>query len=240
MAICETRVARRELVADGTMAFYFDKPPGFRHQAGQSLTMTLINPPETDDKGNTRTFTVASAPHEPYLMIATRMRDTMFKRVLKSVPIGTCVTIDGPNGAMVLHDDAARPAVFLAGGIGITPFLSMARHAEWQRLPLHLYLFYSNRRPEDAAFLEELRKMDQANPNYRLIATMAEPDKSAQPWSGETGFIRRDMLERHLPDIKSPIYYFAGPPAMTMAMQTMLETIGVPEDAMRSEEFYGY
>ena len=240
MAIHEVRLVRREPVAEGTMAFYFSKPSAFRHQAGQSLLMTLINPPETDGEGDGRNFTIASAPHEANLMIATRMRDTAFKRVLKSAPIGTTVKIDGPNGEMVLHDDAARPAVFLAGGIGITPFLSMARHAAKERLPHRLYLFYSNRRSEDAAFMDELRKMEQVNPNYRLIAAMAEPEKSSAPWSGETGFIRRDMLERHLPDLMRPMYYFAGPPAMTMAMQKMLEDIGVTDDAMRYEEFYGY
>ena len=240
MAAYEIRLTRRETVAEDTMAFHFSKPSGFRHQAGQSLLVTLISPPETDSEGDARSFTIASAPHEAELMIATRMRDTAFKRVLKSAPIGTTVKIDGPNGEMVLHDDAARPAVFLAGGIGITPFLSMARHAAKERLPHRLYLFYSNRRSEDAAFMDELRKMEQVNPNYRLIAAMAEPEKSSAPWSGETGFIRRDMLERHLPDLMRPMYYFAGPPAMTMAMQKMLEDIGVTDDAMRYEEFYGY
>jgi ferredoxin-NADP reductase len=240
MAIHEARLVRRETVAEGTMAFCFSKPSGFRHQAGQSLVMTLITPPETDSEGDARTFTIASAPHEAELMIATRMRDTAFKRVLKTAPLGTTVRIDGPDGEMVLHEDAARPAVFLAGGIGITPFLAMARHAANERLPHCLYLFYSNRRPEDAAFLAELQKMERLNPNYRLIATMAEPEKSAQRWTGETGFIRREMLERHLADVTSPMYYFAGPPAMNMAMQKMLEDIGITEQAMRSEEFYGY
>src|SRR5688500_7448987 len=125
MAIHEARLARRETVAEGTMAFYFSKPPGFRHEAGQSLLMTLVDPPETDSKGSARTFTIASAPHEAELMIATRMRDTAFKRVLKAAPIGSTIKLDGPNGEMVLHDDPARPAVFLAGGIGITPFLAI-------------------------------------------------------------------------------------------------------------------
>ena len=147
MTIHEARLVRRETVAEGTMAFYFSKPSGFRHQAGQSLLLTLVNPPDTDGEGNGRTFTIASAPHESELMIATRMRDTAFKRVLKTAPMGTAVTIDGPNGEMVLHDDPTRPAVFLAGGIGITPFLAIARHAAKERLPHRLYLFYSNRRP---------------------------------------------------------------------------------------------
>lgn len=240
MAIRETRLVRREVVAEGTMAFYFSKPSGFPHRAGQSLLMTLIDPPETDGEGDARTFTIASAPHEAELMIATRMRDTAFKRVLKTAPVGTTVKIDGPNGEMVLHDDSRHPAVFLAGGIGITPFLAMVRHAAKARLPHRLYLFYSNRRPEDAAFLSELQGMEQLNPNYRLIATMAEPEKSAQRWPGEAGFIRRDMLERHLNDIASPVYYFAGPPAMTTAMRQMLEGMGIGEHAMRYEEFYGY
>lgn len=240
MPVHEARLTRRETVAEGTMAFRFSKPPGFRHQAGQSLLMTLVDPPETDGEGDARTFTIASAPHEAELMIATRMRDTAFKRVLKAAPVGTALRIDGPNGEMVLHEDTTRPAVFLAGGIGITPFLSIARDAAQRRLPHRIYLFYSNRRPEDAAFLGELQEMMRSNTNYRLIATMTEAEKSAQPWPGERGFIRRELLERYLPDLAGPVYYFAGPPAMTMAMQDLLEAIGVGEQDMRYEEFYGY
>lgn len=236
----EARLIRRETVAEDTMAFYFARPPGFRHQAGQSLLMTLINPPETDGEGNSRTFTIASAPHEPDLMIATRVRDTAFKRVLKGAPAGTKVRIDGPHGELVLHNDAARPAVFLAGGIGITPFLSMARRAARQRLPHRIFLFYANRRPEDAAFLAELQDMERLNPNFHLVATMTGPGGSAQRWQGETGFIRRGMLARHLTGISRPIYYLAGPPAMTGAMRKMLEGLCVGSEAIRFEDFYGY
>ena len=236
----EARLLRRETVADGTMAFYFERPAGFQFDAGQNVMMTLIDPPEDDAQGPMRPFTIASAPHEPELMIATRMRDTAFKRTLKNAPPGLKVEIDGPNGVMVLHEDLERPAVFLAGGIGITPFLSMARHAAKAELPHRIYLFYSNRRPEDAAFFDELRELEKRNPNYRLIPTMAEMEKSSRAWSGETGFISREMLERYLPDLNSPVFYFAGPPAMTMAMQSMLSSAGISENDMRSEEFYGY
>ena len=85
----------REQVAEGTMAFHFDKPDGFEFLAGQAIDVTLLNPPETDAEGNIRTFSIASPPFEERLMIATRMRDTAFKRALKSMPLGTPVKIDG-------------------------------------------------------------------------------------------------------------------------------------------------
>jgi len=69
---------------------------------------------------------------------------------------------------------------------------------------------------------------------------MTEAEKSAQPWSGERGHIRRELLERHLAEVTGPIYYLAGPPAMTGAMRQMLEEIGIGEDAMQCEEFFGY
>jgi len=237
---CEVRLVGRNIVADGTMAFRFAKPAGFTHLAGQSISLTLLDPPETDAQGRSRTFTLASAPHEPELMVATRMRDTAFKRVLKALPVGSVVRMAGPNGDLTLHVDPARPAVFLAGGIGITPFLAMARYAAHAKLPHRITLFYSNRRPEDAAFLGELHELGKASPNFRLVATMDTPRDSAQPWSGETGYISHEMLRRYLPDLLAPIYYLAGPPAMTTAMHQMLKEIGVAEQDVRFEEFYGY
>ncbi len=234
------RLIGREEVAQGTMAFRLERPDGFAFEAGQNVLLTLLDPPQLDAQGPSRTFTLASAPHERDLLIATRMRDTAFKRVLKSAPLGTPLEIDGPSGIMVRHEEAARPAVFLAGGIGITPFRSMARHAAHERLPHRLVLFYGNRRPEDAAFLTELQALEGKNPNYRMVAAMSEPEKSAQSWSGEKGFIDRALLGRHLSDLKGPVYYFAGPPAMAMAMQKLLADAGVAEEDMRSEEFYGY
>src|SRR2546427_655318 len=181
------------------MAFHFARPAGFAHAAGQNVLVTLLAPPQTDSQGDSRTFTLASAPHEPELMVATRMRDSAFKRVLKSAAAGTPVRIEGPDGLMVLHEDAARPAVFLAGGIGVTPFLSMARHAAKEKRPHRILLFYSNRRPEDAAFLEELKRLEQANPRYRLIATMTEAAKSSRRWNGETAM----RSEEHTSELQS-------------------------------------
>ena len=78
-----SKLMRREEVAEGTMAFHFEKPPGFNFKAGQSADVTLTNPPDTDAEGNTRTFSIASPPFENELVFTTRMRDTAFKRSLK-------------------------------------------------------------------------------------------------------------------------------------------------------------
>jgi ferredoxin-NADP reductase len=233
-------LTKREEIAEGTMAFHFAKPGDFQFRPGQSMDLTLLNPPETDAEGNSRVFSIASAPFDNDLMIVTRMRDTAFKRVLRQASPGLQVKIDHPGGSFVLHRKSEKPAVFLAGGIGITPFFSIIRQAEHDKSPHHMYLFYSNRRPEDAAFLDLLSEATKRNPNFHLIATMTEMDKSQREWKGETGFINKDMLTKHLPSLQGPIYYLAGPPAMVVAMRRMLIEAGVDEDDIRIEEFAGY
>lgn len=236
----ESKLLSRVEVAEGTMAFHFEKPPGFNFKAGQFADVTLTDPPETDAEGNTRTFSIASPPFENELVFTTRMRDTAFKRSLKKVPLATEVHIGPAAGSFTLHKNPAKPAVFLAGGIGVTPFLSMVRQADRDRLPQKLYLFYSNRRPEDTAFLETLQALETTNPNFRLICTMTEMSKSKKEWKGETALIDKEMLSRHLATLQGPIYYIAGPPPMVAAMQQTLESAGVEEDDVRAEEFFGY
>lgn len=234
------KLLSRVEVAEGTMAFHFEKPPQFDFKPGQAADVTLPNPPETDSEGNTRTFSIASSPFENQLIFATRMRDTAFKRSLKRVPLGTPVKIDSAMGSFTLHKNSAKPAVFLAGGIGITPFLSILRQADHDRLSHKLYLFYSNRRPEDAPFLEALQMLEKSNPNFQLISTMTGMAQSQREWKGETGLINKEMLSKHLTNLQGPIYYLAGPPAMVTGMRKMLVGAGVDEDDIRSEEFAGY
>jgi ferredoxin-NADP reductase len=236
----QSRLKEKENLAEGTMGFYFAKPEGFQFKPGQYLDVALLDPPETDAEGNIRSFSIASAPEDDHLLVATRMRDTAFKRVLRSAGPDLEVKMEGPMGSFTLHNNSAKPAVFLAGGIGITPFSSVIRHAAKARLPHHLYLFYSNRRPEDAPFMNILNELAKANSNFRFIPTMTGTEKSEKTWNGETGFINQDMLVRNLPALQGPIYYVAGPPAMVAAMRQMLIAAGVDEDDMRTEEFSGY
>ncbi|MEO8528978.1 MAG: FAD-dependent oxidoreductase, partial [Pseudolysinimonas sp.] len=187
-----------------------------------------------------RGFTFASAPFEPTLMSTTRLRDTAFKRVLKNMPIGTEVELDAPYGSFTLHNNIQRPAVFLTGGIGITPVRSIVLQSTHDRTGHAIYVFTSNKRPEDAAFVAEFTAAADANANLTFVATMTDPEHSTQGWDGETGYIDQAMISRYVTDLSTPIYYLSGPATMVTAMRTLLNGVGVDDDDIRTEEFTGY
>lgn len=240
MSIFKLTLESKQEIAVGTMAFHFKKPKGFVHKAGQFGDFTLINPAQTDAEGNIRAFSLASAPYEDGLMFATRMRDTAFKRVLTTMEAGTELTLDAPHGSFTLHNNASIPAVFLAGGIGITPARSIILQAAHDKLPHKIFLFDSNKRPEDTAFLDDLVAAQKENPNYTFVGTMTQMEDSKHAWQGETGFITQAMLQKYISDLTLPIYYVAGPRAMVDAMRTLLSKAGVNDDNIRTEEFSGY
>ena len=240
MPVYDVIVTKSEEVAEGTIAFHFEKPSDFVVTPGKFISVSLIDPPETDAEGDTRSFSIASAPYEQDLMIATRMRDTAFKRILRKLKTGELIRIRGPFGSLTLHDDATRPAAFLAGGIGITPFRSIVLQSTQLRRAHRLFLFYSNRRAEDAAFLDDLKQCERANPNFKCIATVTKPSESEQQWDGERGYVNKAMLLRFIHDLQEPIYYIAGPPGMVVSMQGELNAAGVANDHIRAEQFAGY
>ncbi len=227
-------------IAEGTKMFIFERPAEFEYRAGQYLDWTLENSAETDSEGNTRSFSIASSPTEDYLAFATRMRDTAFKREIDKMSPGSTLKAVGPMGSFTLLNDSSKPIVFLTGGIGITPIRSMIFNATYKKLPHKLFLFYSNRRPEDAAFLEEITKLQGANPNLKVIGTMTQMDKSQKPWIGERGYITGKMVQKYIGDLENAIYYISGPETMVSAMHKTLISININEDFIKTEEFPGY
>jgi ferredoxin-NADP reductase/organic hydroperoxide reductase OsmC/OhrA len=240
MPIHTIRLIGRQVIARNTMAFTFEKPKNFNFRAGQFGDIILINPPRTDAEGNTRGFSIASPPYSENLMIASRMRDTAFKRVLSEMPLSTPVKWDAPYGSFTLHHNTAIPAVFLTGGIGITPVRSIALQAARSKLPHHISVFYANNAPEEAAFLDELSALKGINPYFKLIPTMTHMEISQRPWRGEVGYINQTMLEKYLNNLRKPIYYVSGPPDMVAAMREVLHASEVSDDNIRTEEFTGY
>jgi ferredoxin-NADP reductase len=234
------RLTKREEIAKGTLAVRLERPPEFQFRPGQYASLTLLDPPETDEEGNTRTFSMASAPAEDRLVFATRIRGSAFKRVLSRLEPGTTLRLSGPAGAFTLHADPATPAVFLAGGIGITPFMSMIAQAAHEGSARPITLFYANRRAEEAAFLDALEDTAGRLPGFLFVPTLTDTAVLDASWRAETGRINGAMLARHLPALRRPMYYVAGPASMVEAMQAVLTAAGVTEDRIRSEEFPGY
>ncbi len=237
MPLFTARLEGREEVARGTLAFRFARPEGFSYRAGQAVNLALVDPPETDAKGNSRTFSLASAPSEATLQVATRMRDTAFKRVLGSLAPGAAVKLRGPMGSFTLPEDAARPVVLLAGGIGITPFMSMLREEERQGSKRPRVLLYSNRSPADAPFLAELHRLARPGSGLRMVAAVTENAPAPGTWGG---IADPEFLRRELEGVSGAIHYLAGPPGMVGALRKALGAMGADAADIRTDEFYGY
>jgi ferredoxin-NADP reductase len=238
MPVCQVKLLGSAVIAADTMAFRVEKPTGFNYKPGQFADFTLADPPETDAEGNIRGFSLASAPYEDHLMFATRMRDTAFKRVLKALPLGSELTLDAPYGSFTLHHNQSVPAVFLTGGIGVTPVRSIVLQATHDHANHKITLFDCNRRPEEAVFFDELTDAQHKNPNYKFIGVMTRADKSR--WPGDTGHLTAEMLRKYVSDLAAPIFYVAGPRGMVGAMRKILTECNVEEDNNRTEEFSGY
>jgi len=236
----EMTLVDRQRVARDTMAFWFDaNGTSFEFRAGQHADFGFTHPSVGNESDNSRTFSLASSPQEKGpIMIAMRMRKTDFKNALMAAALGTKFIVSRASGSFTLHRDITRPAVFLAGGIGITPIRSIIQQAAQDRLPHKLYLFYSNREADDAAFLEEFEGMGTQNPNFLLISTVTGHRTVA--WPFEKGHINREMLRRYLPGLNGPVYYIAGPSGMVSAMTDLLRSSGVSDDDMKTEEFGNY
>jgi ferredoxin-NADP reductase len=240
MSIYQSTLSGRTEVAKNTMAFWFKKPHDLIFKAGQYIDLALSGFPSGSSSGPTHTFSIASSPFDEDVVVTTRMRNTAFKRDLSLLPIGAALRIEGPMGSFTLHNNTARPAVFLAGGIGIAPFLSMVSYATGEKLRHPIVLFYANRCLEDAAFLDALWKLERANPRFRFVPTLTRMANDNGGWKGKTGHISSEMLSTQVKTLRGPIYYIAGPPTMVAATRRTLSEAGVDEDDIRTEEFAGY
>lgn len=229
----------REELAEGTMAFYFEKPEGFNFKPGQYALFSLIDPPHTDIKGNTRAMSLATAPSEDRVAMAVRMSDSAFKRSLMEVPFGTEVEMQGPLGHLHLDPKDTRDVVFLAGGIGVVPFWSMLHEMDLKnKFDKKYSLIYSNRHPEDTTYYNELKEIE--HENVSVVFTASSSDADLSEWKHEKGRINKEMIEKYIDTPLEKQYYIVGVPQMVKAMQDILSEMKVPPDQVMVELFGGY
>src|SRR5919109_4465048 len=201
-----------------------------------------------DPKGPIRHFTISSSPTENFIMFSTRIRDSPYKKRLSTLDEGSRVKVRGPEGQFVLHQDYSKPAVFLSGGIGVTPFRSMIKYATDKQLPLKIVMFDSNRNRDNILFKKEFDDWAKINKNLRIIYTISDGEQqqsssTANDWKGEYGRIDKAMILKYLDTnmLNNSIFYICGPPSMLKAMQALLQDeLEIPKERIKVEEFTGY
>lgn len=220
--------------------FYFGLAEPFDYHAGQCITVKLAD--VEDPRGPQRPFTLSSSPTEPgRISITIKMTGSPFKETLKKLAdddarLAEQLTLRGPMGDFTL--DTERPALMIAGGIGITPFRSMIRHACDHAEGPAITLLYSNDTPDEIAFREELDSLAENNDWLTVVHTITG---DTGDWSGRTGRIDADLIAEHAGRLDNPVYYVCGPPDMVGAMEKILEDeLTIPEADRRSEKFSGY
>ncbi|QQR77327.1 MAG: FAD-dependent oxidoreductase [Candidatus Moraniibacteriota bacterium] len=237
MKTFSTRVLEISEVAENTLAVKLEKPVDFSFVAGQYSVLAVPKLVEDDSRGVNRCMSIASAPYEDHLLFAMRISESGYKKTIAALSPGDEMLVGAPIGQFTLLSGDQRPIVFLVGGIGITPARSILRQANHDSNTREFFLFYSNYRPEDTPFLDELKTFP--NISYHPIFTMTETDRSVCVWDADRGFICDEMIAKHLPNVKAPIYYLVGTPSFTKAMEVLLAGYGIEKDAIKQDPFVG-
>jgi glycine betaine catabolism B len=231
-SVVTTVVASRRLTPQ-THGIMVKRPPGFFFSPTQFTFLSL----KTDEGLDVRPMSIATSPTRPNLEYAVRIGDSPFKHAFASLRPGDSVAVQGPFGHYILEED--RPAILLAGGIGITPLKGMAEYASDKELSIPVRLLYSNSSEEEIAYRAELKELERRNPNFRVLHTLTG-DNIAKGWKGSVGRIDARQLQEAARGLDRPVYYICGKPSMVAAMLGLLSESGVPEEDVRMEVFRGY
>jgi len=210
------------------ISFIFKPSRPLNWKAGQ-FAHYMLNHMPTDDRGSDRWFTIASASYERHLKLTTRFAKTQsssFKKKLKALKPGDSIEISDVDGDFVVND-LKRHYVFIAGGIGITPFRSILKETAHAGTSLHVTLLYANR-DKHVVFKKELESMVKQNPNL-VIHYIFGP-----------GQISKVTIKKLVPDLKKPLFYISGREAMVENVGNMLNKLGVPKKHIKQDWFPGY
>ncbi len=229
--------------AAGTKSFFFEPEEKMDWLPGQYFYITLPNLTHEDPRGTTRHFTNSASPTEGNLLrVTTRVRpESGFKQSLDELPVGVQIEGKGPNGIFAIDEKTLGSHIFLAGGIGITPFRSIIKYALDKNLGINMNLVYSNSLPEEIAFRKELEGWA-SQPNFKLYMTISKPGESKEKWDGPTGRIDENLMNKLFTkeDIQKSTIWASGPPVFVTAMEDMLSKMRINVDSIRTEKFTGY
>jgi ferredoxin-NADP reductase len=221
-------ILEKRKIAEKTTEISFKRPKNYEFEAGQYAQVIIPNLIYSDQKGNSRVFSIASSPNDrERIVIAFRDSDSGYKRTLIEAETGYEVIIRGPFGKdFSLPQDKNKKVIFIAGGIGITPFLSMIRFATERKLSLPITLFYANRTRKSSAYLEEIELLAKRNPYFEI--------------KNKFGKMNKDFIKKNVKDVFQSEWFIAGPPAMVEDVSAMILSFGVSQFSLHKERFTGY
>ncbi|OGM92508.1 hypothetical protein A2755_00225 [Candidatus Wolfebacteria bacterium RIFCSPHIGHO2_01_FULL_48_22] len=213
-----------------TYEFIFKPDRPFAFRAGQYLEWSLPHTNQ-DLRGIRRFFTIASSPTEHDVRLGVRFTDngSTFKKHLFKLQSEQFMTVAQLAGDFTLPQDANKKLVFIAGGIGITPYRSMLQYLMDTNDRRDIVLFYSCSSKEDFAYREFLKKAEEKlGIRVVFLATSTQ------------GFLTEDIIQKHVPNANDRTYYLSGPKSMVDAYKRLLKKIGIPRRRIRTDYFPGY
>ena len=202
-----------------------------RFYPGQYINVLL-------DSGERRAFSFATAPHDkgPLELHVRLIPGGKFTpHVFEGMKVGDVVRFEGPLGIFFLHEDNAKPMIFVAGATGFAPVKSMLEHAFHRGLQRRLHLYWGTRRPADLYLREEVERWAAAHANFTFVPVVSQPEPSDQ-WSGRTGLVHEAILA-DFPDLGEHQVYACGSAAMVKAATPAFLERGLSQDDCFSDAF---
>lgn len=217
-------------IANQTHHYVFNIMRHLDHKPGQYMDWT-VDSKKSDIRGNRRYFTIASSPTESEIMVGVKFYDhpSTFKQKLQRLKPGDRILGGGVAGDFILPSDVNQKLVFMAGGIGITPFRSMIKYLLDKNEKRDIVLFYSNKNETEIAYK-----------NIFDEATVKLGIKVIYVLTDNTGYLNAEMIKQSILDLKKPIYMISGPRSMVVAFEDLLKSLGVSSSQIQVDFFPGY
>jgi len=215
-----------------TWSFRFSKPEGFEYLPGQYLFLSVAR----NGVVLTKPLSISSSPHEDFLEVTKRLTGHDFSNALAGLHAGDEVYIDGPHGNFTFRGEHPKVGM-LAGGIGITPLMSMIKYCAHAGIHSNIILLYGNRSEDNIPFFEDLARLSEDNKNFKVVHTLS---RAGDAWRGRRGHVDSEMIKEFIPDYRERVFYVSGPPGLVMDCAQHLRSLGVNEGRIKTENFTGY
>jgi len=227
-------------VATDTYDLLFEPDQRLAWQPGQYMEWTLAHD-RADTRGIRRYFTIASSPTEAGLRLGVKFypRSSTYKKSLGSLKEGDKIVASQLAGDFTLPKDQREKLVFIAGGIGVTPFRSIIKYLLDKNEKRDIVIFYTNNFSTDIAYRE---LFDEAGRKFSLPVHYVLTDKNRAPanWDGPVGFLTAELFARLVPDWQDRTFFLSGPQAMIESYREVLRRMGVPPSRIKTDYFPGF